>query len=473
MTVLSSKDRNNLDDSDFAYIDAEGNRHLPIPDEAHVKAALSRFGQTQFDNAADKKATATKLLAAAKKFGVDVSDDTDVVDAAGRAASDNTKTCPTCKGKGTILDGHRDCPPPPDGCGGKGTVPVEQKSATPLRKKIPMSRMSTRSYTLSDTQVRMSEDGNTAHFSGYASTANEPYHVEDFMGSYNETMRSGCFKRTLGSGNTIPLLVNHDGIPIASTGGGTMTLSEDKRGLKVDANLDRRQSLANDVCIALDRGDLTKMSFSFVAEQQEWNADRSERGVTEARLFDVSIVTMPANPATTAALRAGMVAAIEPADNARLVEATRDQIEARKSINLASTLIETITKVENREGKTISAATAELLQTALDALHTADDKLSAVEPILVEVNSALDEGQKAISDSLGTTDPDGDPADTGFEAKGTKDTTGVKGSAQGLTPGSGAADASMPNQPDGAGPRSAYAPRLAETKAKLELLRRS
>jgi Family of unknown function (DUF6582) len=79
---LDAKARNALDDSDFAYIDAKGGRHLPIHDAAHVRSALSRFNQTQFDNAADKKTTAKKLIAAAKKFDIDVSEDTAVDDAA-------------------------------------------------------------------------------------------------------------------------------------------------------------------------------------------------------------------------------------------------------------------------------------------------------------------------------------------------------------------------------------------------------
>ena len=84
---LDADARNNLDDSDFAYIDAKGGRHLPIHDAAHVRAALARFGQTQFDNAADKKATAKRLVAAAKKFDIDISDDT-AVDAAAKSADE-------------------------------------------------------------------------------------------------------------------------------------------------------------------------------------------------------------------------------------------------------------------------------------------------------------------------------------------------------------------------------------------------
>lgn len=93
--TLSAKDRDALDEDEFAYVDSKGEKHLPVNDEGHVKAALGRFGQTQFDSDAAKKATAKKILAAAKKFDIDVSNDTDVAEAAKsvlKAASDEDET---------------------------------------------------------------------------------------------------------------------------------------------------------------------------------------------------------------------------------------------------------------------------------------------------------------------------------------------------------------------------------------------
>ena len=82
---LSSKDINNLPDSDFAYIspggtkDSEGKttprslRHLPIPDAAHVRNALARLNQTDIPPAAKKSALA-KIKKKAKELGVQVSE---------------------------------------------------------------------------------------------------------------------------------------------------------------------------------------------------------------------------------------------------------------------------------------------------------------------------------------------------------------------------------------------------------------
>lgn len=72
---LTAKKRDDLDDSDFAYVDKDGGRHLPIENKAHVKAALSRFDQTDFESDSAKATARRKILAAAKKFGIDVADD--------------------------------------------------------------------------------------------------------------------------------------------------------------------------------------------------------------------------------------------------------------------------------------------------------------------------------------------------------------------------------------------------------------
>ena len=58
-----------------------------------------------------------------------------------------------------------------------------------------------------------------------------------------------------------------------------------------------------EVASAMKRGDLNEMSFAFAAIRDEFNKQGDERNVTEARLFDVSVVTYPANPWAGAKLR--------------------------------------------------------------------------------------------------------------------------------------------------------------------------
>ena len=70
MAQLTTRGRDRLKKGDFAYIDREGGEHLPIHDEAHVRNALARFNQVGFEDEAARERTRTRLLNAAKKYGI-------------------------------------------------------------------------------------------------------------------------------------------------------------------------------------------------------------------------------------------------------------------------------------------------------------------------------------------------------------------------------------------------------------------
>ncbi|HKG56872.1 MAG TPA: DUF6582 domain-containing protein [Candidatus Limnocylindrales bacterium] len=82
MPELDTADRNKLKDSEFAYVDRDGERHLPIHDESHVRNAAARFNQTDFESGAAKKRAAEKIMKAAKSHGVEIDEDDEVAKAA-------------------------------------------------------------------------------------------------------------------------------------------------------------------------------------------------------------------------------------------------------------------------------------------------------------------------------------------------------------------------------------------------------
>lgn len=84
MATLDTEQRDRLRDSSFAWIDKKGERHLPINDESHVRNAIARFNQTDFDEPGAKSKAAKKILSAARKHGVEVDDGDDVVKASRR-----------------------------------------------------------------------------------------------------------------------------------------------------------------------------------------------------------------------------------------------------------------------------------------------------------------------------------------------------------------------------------------------------
>lgn len=84
MAELDTRARDMLRSSQFAYVDSKGGEHLPINDEEHVRNAMARFNQTDFESAAAKERARRKVLAAAKRHGIDVSEDSNVAKPARR-----------------------------------------------------------------------------------------------------------------------------------------------------------------------------------------------------------------------------------------------------------------------------------------------------------------------------------------------------------------------------------------------------
>ena len=70
MPPLRARERAQLPDSAFAYIDSTGRRRLPIHDASHVRNALARFNQVAFEDDAARDRARSRLLRAAKKHGI-------------------------------------------------------------------------------------------------------------------------------------------------------------------------------------------------------------------------------------------------------------------------------------------------------------------------------------------------------------------------------------------------------------------
>ena len=78
MAELSTKGRERLRSNQFAYVDRKGGEHLPIHDEEHIRNAMARFNQTEFESAAAKERARKKIVGAAKRHGIEVGEDSHV-----------------------------------------------------------------------------------------------------------------------------------------------------------------------------------------------------------------------------------------------------------------------------------------------------------------------------------------------------------------------------------------------------------
>lgn len=151
-------------------------------------------------------------------------------------------------------------------------------------------------------RVAKSEDG-TRTLSGYAAVFNS---LSADMGGWREQILPGAFSKCLASNGDIVCLRDHNpSMILGRTTSGTLRVRQDEIGLHFECDLpDTTQ--ANDLVTSLERGDINGCSFGFYCHDDNWHTtdDGIEvRDVIEADVFDCSVVTYPAYPATSVALR--------------------------------------------------------------------------------------------------------------------------------------------------------------------------
>jgi hypothetical protein len=78
MAELDAQARDRLRPSQFAYVDSDGGEHLPLNDESHVRNAIARYNQTDFESAAAMERARKRILAAARRYDIEVSNDSNV-----------------------------------------------------------------------------------------------------------------------------------------------------------------------------------------------------------------------------------------------------------------------------------------------------------------------------------------------------------------------------------------------------------
>jgi len=173
-----------------------------------------------------------------------------------------------------------------------------------------------RTYTVQDVEARQSDDG-TMRLRGYAAVFND----ESVPLPFKETISPGAFRKTLSETPDVRLLINHDGLPLARTKNGTLTLTEDDRGLFMDAEIANTNE-GRDLYELVKRGDVDQMSFAFRVIRQKWSEDRSTRTLTEVSLADgdVSVVTYPAYPTTKVEAREALQHAVNAIKEGRALD---------------------------------------------------------------------------------------------------------------------------------------------------------
>ena len=165
---------------------------------------------------------------------------------------------------------------------------------------------------------------------------------------FNESTNLGWYDEIIAQGaldnadlRDVRFLINHntDMIPLArsrnNNANSTMQLEVTNEGMNIRVDLDtENNSEARSLYSAVERGDISGMSFMFTVEADSWDdleSDHPTRTITAFdRIFEVSAVTWPAYEATSISAR-GLSDALESA-KASLESAKAEQraIEAHK-----------------------------------------------------------------------------------------------------------------------------------------------
>ena len=133
------------------------------------------------------------------------------------------------------------------------------------------------------------------------------YNSRTDMFFFDEVIESGALDKT--NLTDVRFLVNHDTskIPLArsrrNTPNSTMQLWTDAEGMSIRVNLDtENNSEARNLYSAVERGDITGMSFMFSIDDEEWENLESDHPTRHIKsigtVVEVSAVTFPAYEAT-------------------------------------------------------------------------------------------------------------------------------------------------------------------------------
>lgn len=165
-----------------------------------------------------------------------------------------------------------------------------------------------RRFTVVRVEARAADEGKRT-IGGYAAKFNK---FSQNLGGFRERLLPGVFNRAQSQqwpgfdGSGVLARYNHeDDALLGTTASGSLRLSIDNEGLLYEVDL-LDDSLSERVFKLVQRGDVAKSSFAFIAEDDDWDVDESGfpvRTVVQARLGDVAPVNSPAYLDTSTGLR--------------------------------------------------------------------------------------------------------------------------------------------------------------------------
>ncbi len=180
-----------------------------------------------------------------------------------------------------------------------------------------------RMVQMPDIQFRALEDENFI-VEGYATTWNDPYTLYEFDGiKYQEQIDRNALMEA--DTRDVIFLYNHEGMVYARMSNGTLTITENDRGLYIRADLSSTEA-SRQMYESIKAGLVTQMSWAFTVEEDSYNEKTHTRSILKIRkVYDVSAVSIPANPNTDISARSFFDGVIE--EERRRERERREKVE--------------------------------------------------------------------------------------------------------------------------------------------------
>lgn len=158
-----------------------------------------------------------------------------------------------------------------------------------------------RMIQLPDMQLRAAEQVDEEEpkyiVEGYATTYDDPYTLFEYDGiAYKETVSRDALAGA--DMSDVIFLYNHEGMVYARQSNGTLELTSDERGLHVRADLGSTEA-SRQMFESIRAGLVTQMSWAFTIADEDYDEETHTRSIKSVRkVYDVSAVSIPANPNT-------------------------------------------------------------------------------------------------------------------------------------------------------------------------------
>lgn len=136
-------------------------------------------------------------------------------------------------------------------------------------------------------EIKAVGDGSTGQFEGYGS-------VFGVVDSYRDSVEPGAFKESLEKFGMPKLLLQH---ATWMVGGKYLEVYEDDKGLRVKGELNLEVQAAREVYSLMKQGAISGLSIGYSVLEEEQDRATGVNHLKKVRLYEVSIVTFPANEA--------------------------------------------------------------------------------------------------------------------------------------------------------------------------------